>query len=405
MAMRQHMVGSTIIILGTALLGTGCSGMQRGPAVPFSLQDRAVVPGMLPAIRTWGSAFNPEFAAELVQSVQREQAYLAASGHAGPLPRADFLAISGGGANGAFGAGLLNGWTATGDRPVFKAVTGISTGALIAPFAFLGPDYDATLHRFYTEITTRDIATRRSMLGGMTKDALTDSRPLRRLLEQLIDEKMVEQIKAEHAKGRLLAILTTNIDARRAVIWNVTAIAASDHPDAPRLIRDIMLASASIPAAFPPVMIDVEVDGQHYQEMHVDGGCMTQVFLYPPSVRLDEMGSAAGIARERRLYIVRNSAMEPEWAETPRQTLSIAGRAIGSLISTQGLGDLYRIYLNAERDKIDYNLAYIPNGFKVESKEAFDPTYMTALYQVGYDLARGGYPWAKTPPGFEAPAR
>ena len=175
----------------------------------------------------------------------------------------------------------------------------------------------------------------------------------------------------EYGKGRLLLIGTTNLDAQRGVIWNVGAIAASHHPRALELVRKIMIASAAIPAAFPPVMIDVEVEGQRYQEMHVDGGATTQVFLYPPSLKLKEMAEAAGVQRERRVYIIRNARLDPEWAETQRRTLSIAGRAVSSLINTQGVGDLYRTYLNAQRDGIDYNLAFIPANFKDSAQRGF----------------------------------
>jgi hypothetical protein len=334
--------------------------------------------------------------------VARERRFRTSSGQTGPLPAADFLAISGGGANGAFTAGLLNGWTAAGNRPQFKAVTGISTGALIAPFAFLGPEYDETLRKFYTGITTKDILTQRSVLAAITDDALTDNAPLRKLIAGLVDQKLLDAIAAEYRKGRLLLIGTTNLDAQRAVIWNIGAIATSGHPRALELIREILIASAAIPAAFPPVMMDVEVDGQHYQEMHVDGGTVTQVFLYPPSLKVKELAEAAGVQRDRRVYIVRNARLEPEWAETPRRTLSIAGRAVSSLIATQGIGDLYRTYLNTQRDGIDYNLVFIPSDFKLQPREAFDKDYMQKLFDVGFELGKKGGFWKKTPPAFES---
>ncbi len=195
---------------------------------------------------------------------------------------------------------------------------------------------------------------------------------------------------------------TTNLDARRAVLWNVGEIAASGDPKALEIVRRIMIASAAIPAAFPPVFFDVEVDGTKYQEMHVDGGAMTQVFLYPPSLKVRETAEAAGVTRERRAYVIRNARLDPDWAQVERRTLKIAVRAIDALLQTQGIGDLYRIYLNAQRDGIDFNLAYIPATFKVVSKEPFDPEYMTQLFQVGFDLAMKGYPWEKTPPWFES---
>lgn len=399
---RQIRLTSLILLAGLA--APGCTRLTRGPGVPQALAGQALLPGMPPSIRTWGAELNPEFEQELLRSVQRERAHLERTGYRGPLPRAEYLAISGGGANGAFGAGLLNGWTAAGNRPEFKLVTGVSTGALIAPFAFLGPRYDETLHKFYTQIRTKDVAKRRSLLDGLAKDALADNHPLLTMLESIVDEKMLAEIAAEHEKGRMLAILTTDIDARRAVIWNITAIAATDHPDRLKLIHSVMLASAAIPVVFPPSMIDVEVDGARYQEMHVDGGCTSQVFVYPPSLELRAKAAEAGATRDRRLYIIRNGRLDADWAETERRTLGIAGRAIASLLHTQGIGDLYRIYLNAQRDRIDYNLAFIPATFQVTPREAFDPAYMGALYQVGYDLARSGYPWQKTPPMFKLTA-
>ena len=389
------------ITIAVASAAAGCAGPARQRAVPLDLQDRAVIGGLSPAVRTWGAAVNPAFHEALLESARREREFRTSSGQTGPLPVAEFLAISGGGANGAFTAGLLNGWTAAGNRPQFKAVTGISTGALIAPFAFLGPAYDETLRKFYTGITTKDILTKRSMLAALFDDALTDNTRLRRLLATLVDQKLLDAIAAEYRKGRLLLIGTTNLDAQRAVIWNVGAIAASGHPRALELIRDIMVASAAIPAAFPPVMVDVEVDGQHYQEMHVDGGTVTQVFLYPPSLKVKEAAEAAGIRRDRRVYIVRNARLEPEWAETQRRTLSIAGRAVSSLIATQGIGDLYRTYLNTQRDGIDYNLVAIPNDFKLQAKEPFDREYMQKLFDVGFEMGKKGGFWKKVPPGFE----
>ena len=391
-------VALAVCVLGAFAASIGCTTPRRGPAVPRELQDDAVVPGMTHAARTWGSGVNPEFEQELLDALRREQADLTARGHTGPVPTAVYLAVSGGGANGAFTAGLLNGWTEAGTRPKFKAVTGISTGALIAPFAFLGPEYDGVLRDVYTNITTKDILKPRWFLAAIFDDALADNAPLWKLTEQTIDQDLLDAIAAEHAKGRILIIGTTNLDARRAVLWNIGVIAASGHPDALDLVRSILVASAAIPAAFPPVMIDVEIDGQRYQEMHVDGGAMTQVFLYPPSFRLKDVSAAAGIERDRHLYVIRNARLDPDWAETERRTLDIAGRAVSSLLHTQGVGDLYRIYLNAQRDDIEFNLAYIPAEFQLQAEEPFDRAYMNELYDLGYELAVNGYPWQSRPP-------
>lgn len=390
-----------LIFMATVLLllAQGCARPVREAAVPPTMTAQATIPG-LEEVRYRIGIDNEAIERESIASLRRELAYLAASGHRGPLPPAAFLAISGGGDNGAFGTGLLNGWTAAGDRPEFKLVTGISTGALIAPFAFLGSAYDDQLKRLYTNISPADIVTRRPLLAALTNDALADNAPLWRLIEMEVDQALLDAIAREYEKGRLLVVGTVDLDARQAVLWNMTRIAASRDPKALPLFRSIMIASAAIPGAFPPVLIDVEVQGQPYQEMHVDGGTMSQVFVYPPKLNLKELGRQQGINRERRVYVIRNARLDPEWAQVERRTMSIAGRAISSLIHTQGIGDLYRIYLTTQRDGVDFNLAYVPASFNAPHPEDFDPDFMRALYQTGYEMAVRGFPWKKQPPGF-----
>lgn len=395
-------MGTALSVLALFLLAA-CASPVRLSAVPEDRTTAAVIPG-IPDARFWVDQDMEPFVRVALESFEREQAYLASTGHSGPLPPVAFLAVSGGGDNGAFGAGLLNGWTARGDRPEFKGVTGVSTGALIAPMAFLGPAYDGALNEAYTKVTQRDIFESRGMIGGFFSDAFADTVPMTRLIGRYVTPAFLEAIAAEYAKGRLLLVGTTNLDARRPIIWNMTAIAASKAPGAIELFRKVLLASAAIPGAFPPVMIDVEVDGGHYQEMHVDGGAMAQVFLYPPSLDLAQMSAERGMQRQRSVYIIRNSRLDPDWADVERRTFSIAGRAISSLIHTQGLGDLYRIYLTTQRDRIDYNLAYIGRDFTIKHEADFDPAFMRALYDYGYRLAKAGYPWSKTPPGLGAPA-
>ena len=380
----------------------GCSSPTRLDAVPLASQDKASVIGM-PKVRYWGDSQTSEFLPDALASVQREQALLQQANGWSPLPPANFLAISGGGEDGAFGAGLLVGWSASGTRPRFKAVTGISTGALIAPFAFLGSEYDDRLKEVYTTITNKDILEQRGFLAAITDDAMADTAPLRKLVQRIFDQRMLDAIAVRHEEGGILLIGTTNLDARRPVIWNITKIAASRHPQALQLVQTLLVASAAIPGAFPPVMIDVEAEGKRFQEMHVDGGATAQVFVYPPSLNLRTETQRAGITRERHLYVIRNARLDPDWAQVDRQTLSIANRAIASLIQTQGVGDLYRIYIAAQRDGLDFNLAYIPNSFKTPLREPFDKEYMQVLFKAGYDLAVKGYSWAKSPPGYAAP--
>ncbi len=381
---------------------TACS-MHRLPAVPQAQEGQPVIVNGMSGIRYWGDEASPELLGLATDAINREAAARAAAGERGPLPPANYLAISGGGENGAFGAGLLVGWSASGTRPNFKVVTGISTGALIAPFAFLGPQYDQTLQRAYTTMSSRDVLAKRWYTAALWDDALADNAPLRETVARLVDQDMLNAIAAEYGKGRVLIIGTTNLDARRPVMWDIGKIATSGNPRALDLVRDLLVASAALPGAFPPTMIDVQVGGKDYQEMHVDGGATAQVFAYPPSFNAGAFVRSANIVRERHLYVIRNARLDPEWSDVSRQTLSIAGRAVSALIQTQGLGDLYRIYLATQRDRIDFSLAYIPESFNVPLPEPFDTHYMEELFKLGYAMAVKGYPWSKTPPGFDQP--
>jgi hypothetical protein len=394
-----------LIAVTLQLAFAGCTTPNRLQAAPATKIAMETLPGASHHIRFLVLRNTSDFEDEARQSIANEQAWLAASGHSGPLPPVYFLAISGGGDSGAFTAGLLNGWTAAGTRPQFRAVTGVSTGALIAPFAFLGPGYDHVLTAVYTETSPHDIFKRRSLLMAFFGDALADTTPLRKLVARYVDRSLLDAVAAEYAKGRLLLICTVNLDTQEPVIWNMTAIAASKDPQAIELFRRIMVASAAIPGVFPPVMFDVTVDGVHYQEMHVDGGTMTQVFMYPPTFNLGDEVARAGLKRKRAIYIIRNARLDAEWASVQRRTLPIASRAISSLMQSQGVGDLYRIFATTQRDGLEYNLAFIPATFNVPRVRDFDPEYMRPLYQTGYDMALAGYPWRHEPPGFSMKVR
>jgi predicted acylesterase/phospholipase RssA len=389
------------ILLGAFSVKRALRLPRRLPPVPQELVPHAVIPGMPGARYLVGVDIEP-FVHDVVAAREREEEFLARSGHSGPLPPADMLAISGGGDKGAFGAGLLCGWSASGNRPTFKSVTGVSTGALIAPLAFLGSEYDELLRKIYTSVTLADIAERRTILAAINNDGMADNRPLSGLISRSIGETLLARIAEEHRKGRILLIGTTNLDARQPVIWNVGKIAASGHPQALELCWSILLASAAIPGAFPPSMVRVEVDGTPYEEMHVDGGASAQVFLFPPSMRSVAHSMGVEMSRPGRVYVIRNSSLSASWSPVDRRTISIAGRAIDSLLHTQGIGDLYRIYVTAQRENFDFNVAEIGPDFQyLGKKEDFDTLFMQALFDYGYNLGRQGYPWKKTPPGLE----
>ena len=396
--MTIHPWKRLVLVAVTAeLVLTGCSTPHRLPAVPTVYAARASTG--FGTIRYLVARESDSFAAEARNSLSKEQQWWSRQGHSVPLPPASFLAISGGGDNGAFGAGFLNGWSATGTRPEFKVVTGISTGALTAPFAFLGPKYDPVLERVFSAVSQKDIFKTRGLVKGVLGDAMADSKPLANLVAAQVNQALLDEIATEYSKGRILLVGTVNLDTVEPVIWNMTAIAASKDPRAISLFRSILLASSAIPGAFPPVLIDVDVAGTPYQEMHVDGGTLTQVFLYPPSFSRAKVGRVPD--RKRYLYIIRNARLDVDWETVERRTLSIAARAIAALTRSQGLGDLYRIYANANRDGLDFNLTSIPPTFRVPHNEEFDTNYMRQLFATGRQLAQGGPKWQKYPPGFD----
>jgi predicted patatin/cPLA2 family phospholipase len=297
---------------------------RRRTAVPLSERGDAIALGLRNA-RFFLD--NPgAMSTEQEQALVREAKSLGVS-RGGVLPNAQYLSLSGGGDKGAFGAGLLVGWTAHGDRPKFKLVTGVNTGALTAPFAFLGPEYDAALTDVYTNIDPSKVFKKRFLpLAALMQDAMADTSPLFGTISHYINEEMLAKIAAEYEKGRLLLIQTTDLDAGLPVLWNIGAIAASGHPSAANLICRILLASASIPAAFPPVLFDVTANGKSYQEMHVDGGAVSQAFLIPPSLDVRIAQEKSGFRREAYVtYTIRNSRLTTEWSDVQRTTLPIAG--------------------------------------------------------------------------------
>ena len=376
---------------------SACSGLERKAAVPAQSIGVAKIAG-LPSVR-----YLPSTQAGVDQMLE-DVALLEASRNKKAFDGdANYLALSGGGDDGAFGAGLLVGWTQQGTRPTFNLVTGISTGALIAPFAYLGKDYDPVLKEVYTNINPKDVYIERGILSGIFSDGLADSTPLYNLISRYIDAPLLQRIAYEYnTNARWLLIGTTNIDAGIPIIWNMGRIASVGTPESLELFRHIMLASASIPGAFSPVMFDFLVGSESFQEMHVDGGASTQVFLYPASAvtRAKELNLPR--RTNKQAYIIRNSRLDPRWCETERRTLSVAGRAITQLIQTQGIGELYRIYDIIQNDGVGFNLAYIGSDFNEPHKEEFDTEYMKALFNYGYEHALHGYPWSKYPPGFKA---
>ncbi len=394
---RRAEVTCRVVLIASLLLLSACA-LPREDAPPPAVAEQYKVLGIANA-RFWVDRRS----APLLEELQK-QARRAASSQAGTASAPEhLLAISGGTDNGAFGAGLLTGWTASGTRPEFRIVTGVSAGALTAPFAFLGTSEDDNLREVFTTVAPGEIFVFRRILRALLfEDAVADTGPLANMIYRYANEAMLAAIAREYEKGRLLLIGTTNLDLQRPVVWNIGAIAASGHPKALDLFRRILLASASPPGAFPPVLIDVDVDGRHFQEMHVDGGAVAQLFLYPSWLNLAEWSRENGVSRDRTAWLIRNSPAELEPDTTRRQLLTIGQRAVSTLVHFSGINDLIRIYLATRRDGVRFRLAFIDNGFNTRRAEFFDPAYMRALFNHAYALARDGYPWHTEPPGFSA---
>ena len=321
-----------------------------------------------------------------------------AAGH-----RPVILAISGGGSHGAFGAGMLRGWSEAGDRPMFTVTTGISTGALSAPLACIGPDRDDELETIYTRYATRDLIRRRPVWSLPRSDSLSSTEGLGRVIDRHVDDHLVADLAEAHRNGRRCWAASTDLDSMTPVLWNLGAIAATGAEVAKGVIRDVLRASSAIPGAFSPVRFRVEADGREYDELHVDGGVTSQVYSYPLLVDLKSMLEFHGFGgMPASVYVLRNGALTPDWSPVAPRVIPIVQRSMSAMIRYQGLGDLYRIYLQALRDGIDFNFACIPPDFDRKPREAFDTAYMRDLYELGRTAGRSGDAWRKAPPGYDA---
>jgi len=370
-------------------------------APPAALYDAAIIPG-LPDARLWGDDLTEARRAAVARNLAEvERGRWLALGRPPQGVTTDVLAMSGGGPDGAFAAGLLTGWTEAGDRPEFTVVTGVSVGALIAPFAFAGPDYDPALRKIFTEFDTADVAELRIFAALRGALGVADTQPLRNQIRALADAALIARVAEGHRAGRRLLILTTNIDAARPVIWNMGAIAAAGET---ALFQDVMLASASIPGAFPPVSVAVTAGGESFTEFHVDGGVTRSVFVGPPGFYEDVPRSQPYPVR-RTFHVIQNNALAPDYAPVRERLTAIASRSLSTLIRNQTDGDLARIYLAAQALGADFRLAFVPQRFQPASTAAFDRAYMTALFEAAAQMARDGQPWLDAPPAMLGRAR
>lgn len=321
----------------------------------------------------------------------------------------DVLVLTGGGSRGAFGAGILCGWTVAGSRPDFKIVTGVSTGALQSTFAFLGSEYDSVLRQVYTEYETSDFYSKRSSIGMLLADSANDTAGLRTLIEKHITAEVLESVAGKHRSGRRLFVGTTNLDTTEFIVWDMGKIAGSGRPDALEHYRKVILASVSIPVFFPPVYFAVEADGKTYHEMHVDGSTYSSLCFRSFMLYIEDAFERVGIDESEydfRLFIIRNGRRDHESARiaVSGNSLSIATSTIRTLFKVSSTSAMYRAYVLAERNNIDYRLAVIPTDYQLDfAVTDFNREGMRELFEFGYnETANNRYQWLEHPPFIDA---
>jgi len=366
-------------VVGAALLLSACASGARSD---FGLSEReAASPLGFPHVR---------FSVEDEAAAQRIEQQLGDGVPKGPDGHFDLIALSGGGANGAFAAGLINGWTASGKRPDFEVVTGVSTGALAAPFVFLGPRWDARLKEAYVGGQATGLLKSRG-LNAMVGSGVFSGAPLRQLVESHVDEVMLAEVAAEHAKGRLLLVATTDLDAQRGVIWNMGAIAERGGPEALELFREVLVASASIPGAFPPVMIRSQGQGAVFEEMHVDGGVMNP-FVALPQIMWN-WDDVAGVFEGARLHVVVNGKDAPRFAVTRDAGIPVLTRSLDAVLGGQLRATIAANRAFASRNGLEFHVAAIPEDFDGANSLDFNQAAMQAVYDLGEALGRTGEAW------------
>lgn len=395
---RRLSVPSLALLIAVFAIG-GCATIDMRTGIEDAALARKAVVAGFPGVRFWADEVPGDLNTEMERRLPNMPDLMHLTANKRGRPLVEILALSGGGGDGAFGAGYLAGWTARGDRPVFEVVTGISAGAIIAPFAFLGSRYDDKLEEIWTSYKTSEIATAHILPGLLGGPALADTAPLKALIARYVDKRMLREIAHEYqTHGRILLVGTTNLDAQRPVVWNMGEIAASGHPGALDLFRDVIMASAAIPGAFPPVNIQVTAGDQTFTEMHVDGGTTQEFFVSPMNVPFQAFDALYPKPPIRKIFLINNSKVNPEQEVVKEQTIPIATRAISTLIKSQRLDEIYRIYRMAKDARADFNFIAVPPDFNAKSNQLFDPEYQRALFDEGFRAGKAGNRWLKQPP-------
>lgn len=372
--------------LGTLVWGLlpGCAAMRDFPAPNVPVDARLVdTPSVGSLHRTSEDVIMP-------------------IGGIAPSKLDNVLVLSGGGMNGAFPAGLLKGWSESGTRPQFDVVTGISTGALIAPFAFLGTECDAELEKAYTTIKPGEIFRPRFLLSLPWADALADSEPLRRRIKKEITVDLIARIAHEHHEGRRLYVGTTNLDTQQLVVWDMGAIAAGDDPQKLALFQEVLLASCSVPGLLPPVPINITIDGKHFSELHADGNVGASLFLPSQLQSVKSRLSDTDGVSHTNVYVVIAGKLAPERAVVARSLFSVTDVSLKGLIQSQMESDLQRVYLLTRLTGARFHLAAIPAELPIKTNSmSFDPKTMRQVFDSGRQFGKAGGAWHAVPPGID----
>lgn len=321
-------------------------------------------------------------------------------GAAATQPDRTILCLSGGGSFGAYSAGVLVGWSECANRPTFDVVTGISTGALIAPSAFLGPKYDPHLKRFYTTLTSKDIYKMR-LFWGLFGEAFADTGPLAAEIDAFLTVEAMQDLAEAHRSGRRLYIGTTEEEGKQFVVWDIGAMAARNGPGDRELIKKVLLGSAAAPGFFPSAKIDVTVDGVKHTERHVDGGVSQSLFFRPPYIPPDDRSDVA--ARDlagAKVYVILAGKVYADPQVIRPWSLAQASNSVSTLIYAQARGDLQRLYTLCLLNGMDYFVSAIPPEYPAPTSSAeFNPAVMTAMFEEGRRVMHSQTPWRTLPPG------
>ncbi len=376
MVMLRYCAGSAILALAVLV---GCQPPQRSNA-PSYAPHRVLACEDGPAVVPPGVVLASP--ADLVVGLRRPQ---------------HVLALSSGGMYGAYSAGVLDGWTRTGTRPEFDVVTGTSTGALIAPYAFLGSEYDAHAMRLYTGVRNHDIFRVRMWVTIPFRDALATSAPLRKLIASQIDQNLMERIAVEHRKGRRLYVGTTDLRTKRAVIWDMGAIACRPCPEGCDLFRDVLLASAAIPGVLPPVPFRIAVDGRQEMEYHLDGGITAPLFM-PPGVF-----ASVGEPNPKQIanfYAIVAGTLYPDEGPVRLRILSVLRTSAAALLSAHCRAELANMYWQTRLAGMRYHTVALRQNADIRADSAviFNQEVMTKLYQEGLKDGQSGPNWMYLPP-------